>query len=200
MTTPHFLSPAAIEAVPADQISDIVSTLIFLAEKYPGKVLFATTFTPEDQIIAHLIFKNNINIRVYVPGADAHYPILIKSVDFFQAGIEVLYKQSEQTARHQAKSYPELPDTAPQNWPLTLVLRHPHLLVSGQRKAQLPTNIPKIPWTGTAQQSVYHPLLDWDNEQVAAYLHHFQIPQRTTLPVAEKNITHSAWRNPVILQ
>jgi phosphoadenosine phosphosulfate reductase len=44
---------------------DAVKALALLAEKFPGKVVFSTSFGWEDQVITHFIFTNNLPIRVF---------------------------------------------------------------------------------------------------------------------------------------
>lgn len=44
---------------------DIVEKLKHLASTYPDKVVFSTSFGWEDQVITHIIFKNNIAIKVF---------------------------------------------------------------------------------------------------------------------------------------
>ena len=44
---------------------DVVEKLKRLASMYPDKVVFSTSFGWEDQVITHLIFQNNIPIKVF---------------------------------------------------------------------------------------------------------------------------------------
>ncbi|RZK22492.1 MAG: phosphoadenylyl-sulfate reductase, partial [Hymenobacter sp.] len=43
----------------------VPETLALLAERFPGKVSFSTSFGLEDQILTHFIFENNLPIRVF---------------------------------------------------------------------------------------------------------------------------------------
>src|SRR5690606_25037551 len=44
---------------------DPLEALKVLAERFPGKVVFSTSFGVEDQVITHFIFNNNLPIRVF---------------------------------------------------------------------------------------------------------------------------------------
>ncbi len=46
-------------------LGSVVSRLRNLAETFPGKVVFSTSFGLEDQAITHLIFDNELPIRVF---------------------------------------------------------------------------------------------------------------------------------------
>src|SRR5438552_9486839 len=39
--------------------------LKFLSQKFPGKVVFSTSFSMEDQIITHIIFDQKIPIKIF---------------------------------------------------------------------------------------------------------------------------------------
>src|SRR6478672_7165813 len=43
----------------------IVESLKYIADKYPGQVVFSTSFGWEDQVISHIIFKNDLPIKVF---------------------------------------------------------------------------------------------------------------------------------------
>jgi len=44
---------------------DPVDALAILADAFPGKVIFSSSFGWEDQVITHMIFANNIPIKVF---------------------------------------------------------------------------------------------------------------------------------------
>src|ERR1700710_2494799 len=39
--------------------------LAFLADQFPGEIVFSTSFGWEDQVLTHMIFTNNIPIKVF---------------------------------------------------------------------------------------------------------------------------------------
>ena len=41
------------------------SALAWLADKFPGQVVFSTSFGWEDQVITHMIFSQNLPIKIF---------------------------------------------------------------------------------------------------------------------------------------
>src|SRR6201993_2044503 len=56
-----------ISAELKQQIKDLdpVEALSFLADSFPGKIIFSTSFGWEDQVVSHMIFDNNLPIKVF---------------------------------------------------------------------------------------------------------------------------------------
>ncbi len=92
------------------------------SDQYSGRALFNTRFSPEDQVVAHLIFRNKLPFRVFTScGADQH-DILVRSVDFFNSSIEVSFQQARLAAAEFATRHPEIVREYEQN-PTTAPLR-----------------------------------------------------------------------------
>ena len=159
-----------------------VQELASLAAKYPGRTLVATRFSPEDQILAHLIFRNALPIRVFTYSGADQYDILIRSVDFFKGNIEVSFRQARLAAAEFAECHPEVVqeyEKKPATAPLIQVLQGHHLLVSSQRKNQLlenQSNPVQFEWDESKQRAVFYPLFDWTEKQVQAYIQQHDIP------------------------
>src|SRR5690348_17891302 len=54
----------------ANQSLSIDDTLSFLAEQFPGKVVFSTSFSFEDQAISHIILSNHLPIKIFTLDTD----------------------------------------------------------------------------------------------------------------------------------
>mgnify|MGYP000238053853 FL=1 len=52
----------------------ITQNLRVLSELYPGEVVFSTSFSQEDQIIAHFIFEEALNIQVFTLDTGRLFP------------------------------------------------------------------------------------------------------------------------------
>ena len=46
-----------------------VETLAYLADAFQGKIIFSTSFGWEDQVVTHMIFDNNLPIKVLLPSS-----------------------------------------------------------------------------------------------------------------------------------
>ncbi|MCP9767019.1 phosphoadenylyl-sulfate reductase [Lacihabitans sp. LS3-19] len=72
---------------------DLVDSLKFVSKKFPGKVVFSTSFGQEDQVITDAIFKNNINIKVFTLDTGRLFPETYELMDKTKAR----YKKSFET-------------------------------------------------------------------------------------------------------
>lgn len=156
--------------------------LASLVETYPGRALFATRFSPEEQVLAHLVFGNALPVRVFTFTGAVHNDLLLRSVDFFGGNIELSFRQARQAAAEFDARHPELLAAYEKNpaiAPLDYVLGNHHLLISARRKNQLAAirpNPSRLEWDETKQRAIYHPLFDWTEAQIQAYLRYFGIP------------------------
>lgn len=161
---------------------DLAKELALLAGRHPGRSLFATRFSPEDQIVAHLIFKYDLPVRVFTFSGAEHHDILIRSVDSFRGTIEVSFHQARQAAAEFTAKYPEIQqeyEKNPGTAPLGYVLQGHHLLITGQRKQHLAasyTNPASLEWDEAGGRAVFHPLYYWTDEQVSDYIRQNNIP------------------------
>lgn len=153
-----------------------------MIKKYPGRALFGTRFSAEDQVLSHLIFRNALPVRVFTTTDARRHEILIRSVDFFGGNIEVLFQQAilaaaEWEARHPERKFDieQNPATAP----LARVLKGHHILISSRRKDQLsPAEAAAGPlsWDENNQRAIYYPLFDWSEDRANNYIRQFEIP------------------------
>lgn len=175
--------------------------LAAVASRYPGRALFATRFSPEDQLVAHLIFKNALPVRVFAYAESAPHDILMRSVDFFQGNIEVSTRQARLAAAAFAAKHPEAAlayEQRPATAPLLQLLSGHHVLISSLRKDQLPaTATPPVPfeWDEANQRAIFYPLFDWTAKQVQTYLWGYDIPY---LRASEVPVQKPIWANPSV--
>ncbi len=181
------------------------SELSSFASKYPGRALFATRFSPEDQVVAHLIFQNKLPLRVFTYSGGDQHDILVRSVDFFQRSIEVSFQQARLATAAFAARHPEVVAQYEQNpaiAPLAQILQGHHLLISSRRKNELSSRT-ALEWDEKNQRAIFYPLFDWTEQQVQAYLAYYQIPQIAAspapVPVAAPSV-FSVWVNALQLR
>src|SRR6187402_3708531 len=70
LNTTETFSPSIEALITADP----VETLTVLAAAYPGQVIFSSSFSWEDQVITHMIFENNIDIKVFTLDTGRMFP------------------------------------------------------------------------------------------------------------------------------
>ncbi|MDX2281249.1 MAG: phosphoadenosine phosphosulfate reductase family protein [Saprospiraceae bacterium] len=177
----------------------IVHQLREITTEYPGRALFETVFSNEDQVVAHLIFNNHLPIRVFTKYRTTKHSILMRSVDTFRASIEISFQQAQVAAAEFAAKHPELNtqyDQKPEIAPIYHLLSGRHVLISSLRKDQIePALRPSqaLEWDILHQQAVFYPLFFWSEQQVQDYLRAYAIP--TTQPLPAEPSIHAATPN-----
>jgi phosphoadenosine phosphosulfate reductase len=170
----------------------IAQQLTYLAQRFPGQVVFSTSFGIEDQIIAHHIFEHRLPIRVftldtgrlfaqtystwtatqerygqpivpYHPDAEALQDLLLRQ------GPNGFYDSVEQR-----KACCHVRKVAP----LALALRDQAIWVTGIRADQSANrhDMHHLEWDAGHGLFKFHPLFDWTFEQVRDFVRTHQIP------------------------
>ena len=81
----------------------VTESLILIASSFPGKVVFTTSFSPEDQVISHLIFENRIPVDVVTLDTGRLFPetykVFNETLKRYQSKINVFFpdRQSVET-------------------------------------------------------------------------------------------------------
>ncbi len=78
---------------------DIVEVLKEVANKFPGKAVFTTSFGYEDQVITDLIFNNNIDIKIVTLDTGRlfkeTYKVFSQTLDQYKKNIQVFFPDKE---------------------------------------------------------------------------------------------------------
>lgn len=181
-----------------------IQAIAEVAEKYQHRALFATQFSPEDQVLAHLIFHHKLPVRVFTYDGGYDFEILIRSVDAFKGNIEVSFQQARLAADDFAERHPETViqyESNPASAPLTHILRGLHVSVSSQRWQQLlatQANVLPFEWDETNQRAVFYPLFDWTEKDIWAYIEYHNLPVDAKKPHFAPEAVGSRlsiWRN-----
>src|ERR1700749_4341437 len=76
-----------------------VEALKLLAETYPGKVTFSSSFGWEDQVITHMIFTNNLPIKVFTLETGRLFPetyyVWNRTMEMYEKPIHAYYPNNE---------------------------------------------------------------------------------------------------------
>ena len=168
-----------------------VEALRLIAAQFPGRAVFETAFSPEDQVLTHLIFEYNIPIRVFTRSGRHQYDILKGTVDHYGKAIEISFLQAEQYTRSFAGQNPEQVsawESNPQTAPLSYVLENKHVALSSRRKE--PLESAPLKWDEAREKYIFSPLIYWTDNQVFAYILDNEIPHTDgTVPSLEENVT-----------
>ena len=183
---------------------NFLEAIELLIRNFEGRVLVSTRFTPEDQVLSHLVFKNNLPVRVVTTAAEGNYGILRDTVEYYGKNIEILNYQSAALLSAFARVHPQQFDLAgfdPLTAPLTHILSGKHVIISSRRRDTFehPETAKPFEWDETQQQFRYYPLFYWTADQVNTYIHQQNIPHHTTLSTLEtfgpKNSVVLPWKS-----
>ncbi|MES2005419.1 MAG: phosphoadenylyl-sulfate reductase [Bacteroidota bacterium] len=173
----------------AKSISEVLALLV---KRFPGKVVFSTSFSFEDQLISHEILSN-------------HHPISIFTLDTGRLFAETYSVWSSTIARYGATIKAYYPDqtklekfveaNGPNSFyesveqrkacchirkvePLKRALEGNAVWVTGLRAEHSSArhDLPVIEWDEANQIIKYHPLLYWTTEEVREYIDQKNIP------------------------
>ena len=166
--------------------------LALITEKYPGKVVFSTSFGMEDQVITEFILKNSFDVKIftldtgrlfyetyttweqtneyYHTKITPYYPEAQAIEEYVQNnGINAFYNSVtlRQTCCHIRKVEP-----------LRRALAGNKIWITGLRAEQSPhrQQMPMVEWDESNQIIKVHLLLHWKTQEVLSFLRSHGIP------------------------
>lgn len=170
----------------------IQEALRFLADAYPGKVIFSTSFSYEDQLITHEILSNKIPIRVFTLDTGRlfaeTYSVWSRTIEKYNAQIEAYYPDQTQLESFVKEKGPNAFYESVDNRkacchirkvePLKRALAGNAVWVTGLRAEHSPArqDLTSLEWDAANQLFKFHPLLQWSTVEVTEYIHANDIP------------------------
>ena len=170
----------------------VPETLALLADRFPGRVSFSTSFGLEDQIISHFIFENGLPIRVFTLDTGRNfqetYSTWNKTLLRYGQPIEVFAPQAgslEALVRHKGPNsfYESIANRQEcchirKIEPLARALAGQRVWVTGIRaeQSQNRQHMHRAEWDAGHGLVKVHPLFDWTWEQAWAFAQGHGIP------------------------
>ncbi|BAV08806.1 phosphoadenosine phosphosulfate reductase [Filimonas lacunae] len=171
---------------------DILTALRNISDAFPGGVIFSTSFSWEDQAIAHLIFSEQLPIEVFTLDTGRLFPETYSTwsstLDRYKERITAYYPDAqllqEFIAEKGPNSFYESVDNRKRCCfirkvePLQRALQGKQVWLTGIRAAHSPnrTDMTQIEWDASNNIAKYHPLLDWSTEELKAFIALHNIP------------------------
>jgi len=165
---------------------DSIEKLRYLAENHADKITFSTSFGWEDQVITHLIFANNIPIKVFTLETGRLFPetyyVWNRTLEVYQQPIHAYYPQTEALQEMVNAKGPNSFYESVENRkqcchirkiePLKRALKGNEIWVTGIRAEQSPNreDMHDLEWDEGNQLIKFHPIFDWTLEQVKQYI------------------------------
>jgi phosphoadenosine phosphosulfate reductase len=170
----------------------IRESLELLANKFPGKVTFSSSFSFEDQLISHEILANQLPISIFTLDTgrlfSETYSVWNSTNERYKTHIKAYYPQTEALQNFVAKKGPNSFYESVENRknccyirkvePLKRALADNEVWVTGLRAEHSPDreNLEILEWDESNNIIKYHPLLHYTTEQVKAVITKHNIP------------------------
>lgn len=172
-----------------------VEALALLADKFPGQIVFSTSFGWEDQVITHMIFANDLPIKVFTLETGRLFPetyyVWNRTMEMYGKPIHAYYPNNELLEQMvNAKgpsSFYESVDNRKECCgirkvePLNRALAGNQCWVTGIRAEQSANrqHMGNLEWDEQHNLLKFHPIFDWTLEQVKEYIRINNVPYNT---------------------
>lgn len=183
-----------LEALLREKITglDPVSAIRFLAQEFEGKIVFSTSFGWEDQAISHMIFANDLPVKVFTLETGRLFPETYytwnRTLETYGKPIHAYYPNAELLEEMVNKKGPNSFYESVENRqeccgirkiePLKRALAGQSIWITGIRAEQSPNrhNMHSIEWDAVNGLIKFHAIFDWTLEEVKDYIRQYNIP------------------------
>lgn len=172
-----------------------VEALALLAGKYPGKIVFSTSFGWEDQVITHMIFTNDLPVRIFTLETGRLFPetyyVWNRTMEMYGKPIHAYYPNNELLEQMVNAKGPSSFYESVENRkeccgirkvePLGRALAGNKCWVTGIRAEQSANRqfMGNAEWDEVHNLVKFHPIYDWTLEQVKEYIRAHNVPYNT---------------------
>jgi phosphoadenosine phosphosulfate reductase len=169
-----------------------VEAIRTLADFFPGKVVFSTSLGYEDQVITHLIYSNDIPVKIFTLETGRLFKetadLLQETNLFYDQQIEIIYPQESAVKKLVGeKGFYSFYDSVENRKeccyirkvePLKRALAGNTIWITGIRADQSEgrKEMPQVEWDEANQIVKFHPLLHWSFEEVKNFVNLHKIP------------------------
>ncbi|HWV72279.1 MAG TPA: phosphoadenylyl-sulfate reductase [Pseudosphingobacterium sp.] len=164
----------------------IVESLGFLAHKFDGRIVFSTSFGWEDQVLTHIIFSNNIPIKVFTLETGRLFPetyyVWNRTLENYGKPIHAYYPNNvlleEMVDKKGPSSFYESVENRKECCyirkiePLNRALSGNECWITGIRGEQSLNrqDMENLEWDEGHHIIKYHPIFDWTLDQVKTFI------------------------------
>ncbi|HEX6432242.1 MAG TPA: phosphoadenylyl-sulfate reductase [Niastella sp.] len=163
-----------------------------LTEQFPGQVTFSTSFSYEDQVIAHEILSNQLPVSIFTLDTGRlfaeTYSVWSNTNEKYHANITAYYPDYRLLEEFVTDKGPNAFYESVENRkqccfirkvePLKRALAGNAIWITGLRAEHSPDrkDLSVIEWDETNQIIKYNPILHWNTEQVKKYIDNNNVP------------------------
>jgi phosphoadenosine phosphosulfate reductase len=177
------------------QSRSLEEALRYVAITYPGQVVFSTSFGQEDQVLADVIFKQNIDIEVFTLDTGRLFPETYELMDKTKARYKVTFKTYFPDAKEvenlvEAKGYHSFYESVENRKEcckirkivgLKRAIKGKAVWITGLRTEQSEnrSELKMWEWDDANQIHKFNPLVNWSLDEVNEYLTEHKVPQNS---------------------
>jgi phosphoadenosine phosphosulfate reductase len=163
-----------------------VEAMAFLADAFPGKIIFSTSFGWEDQVVTDMIFKNDLPIKVFTLETGRLFPetyyVWNRTLDIYKKPIHAYYPQAEAVQNMVSQKGPSSFYESVENRkeccyirkiePLKRAVQGNDCWITGIRAEQSAnrTDMSDLEWDEANQILKFHPIFYWSLDEVKEYI------------------------------
>ena len=171
---------------------DPVEALRALAEQFPGEIVFSTSFGWEDQVITHMIFANNIPIKIFTLETGRLFPetyyVWNRTMEIYEKPIHAYYPNNQALETMVNIKGPNSFYESVENRkecchirkiePLKRALQGNDVWITGIRAEQSANRqfMDNVEWDESNNLVKYHPIFSWNLDTVKEYIRQYNIP------------------------
>ncbi len=172
--------------------ADLAEGLRLVADAFPGKVVFSSSFGQEDQVIADAIFRQKLPIRVFTLDTgrlfQETYDLMDATRARYRANFETYFPATEGVQNLvQEKGFNSFYESVENRKqccfirkiePLKRALAGAEVWITGLRGEQSENraDMDILEWDAANQVLKYNPLIHWSYDEVLAYLQTNRVP------------------------
>jgi phosphoadenosine phosphosulfate reductase len=174
---------------------DPVEALRLLAERFAGEIVFSTSFGWEDQVITHMIFTNNLPIKIFTLETGRLFPetyyVWNRTMEIYEKPIHAYYPNHELLEKMVNAKGPSSFYESVENRkeccgirkvePLKRALAGNKCWITGIRAEQSANRqfMDNTEWDEQNNLIKFHPIYDWTLDQVKEYIRKYNVPYNT---------------------
>ncbi|WP_423148808.1 phosphoadenylyl-sulfate reductase [Rubrolithibacter danxiaensis] len=169
--------------------------LAIIEAAFPGKVVFSSSFSWEDQAISHLILSSEIPIKIFTLDTgrlfEETYYVWSRTNEKYNTKIIPYYPDNDLLERFISEKGPNSFYESIENRkgccyirkvePLQRALSGNEVWITGLRAEHSPERLglPQIEWDESNQIIKFHPILNWNTDELKDFIHANGIPYNT---------------------
>lgn len=163
-----------------------VASIRLLAEKFPGQITFSTSFGWEDQVVTDMIFANHLPVKVFTLETGRLFPetyyVWNRTLENYRQPIHTYFPDAlaleEMISKKGPSSFYESVENRKECChirkiiPLKRALQGQKCWITGIRAEQSlnRTGLSDLEWDEQNQLIKFHPVFDWNLQEIKAYI------------------------------